>query len=168
MDIFVRPLSANDSIAELTHLLHAAYAQLAALGFNYTAVDQSEAVTRERIAQGECYVAAADGALVGTILFTTPDQTHGSPWLGKADVCEFHQFGVLPRYQGSGIGSRLLDHVENRARALSATEIAFNTSEGAHQLIGWYVRRGYRHIEHIQWEGKTYRSVIMSKTLQAS
>ncbi len=34
--IIIRDLQPGDSIAEMTRLLHAAYAGLAAMGFNYT------------------------------------------------------------------------------------------------------------------------------------
>ena len=49
MTIVIRPLVTDDSIAELTNLLHAAYNGLGDLGFNYTAVDQSEDVTRKEL-----------------------------------------------------------------------------------------------------------------------
>ena len=56
MAAVLRPWTDGDSIAELTALLHAAYASLAAQGWNFTAVDQPESVTRERLAgaQGWC------------------------------------------------------------------------------------------------------------------
>lgn len=48
----IRPFSATDSVAELTSLLHRAYARLAQMGLNYTAVDQSPDVTARRIEGG--------------------------------------------------------------------------------------------------------------------
>ncbi len=50
--ILIRPLAVSDSIAELMALLHRTYTKLGALGLRFTAVDQSEAKTRERIANG--------------------------------------------------------------------------------------------------------------------
>lgn len=163
--VTLRPLSRDDSIADLTRLLHAAYARLAAMGFNYTAVDQSEAVTRERTERGECLVAELDGRVVGTITFYPAHKAGGSPWLDRPEVASIGQFGVEPDLQASGIGSRLMDLAEERARGTGAEELALDTSEGALHLIAWYERRGYRLIEHVQWEGKVYRSVIMSKRL---
>ena len=49
----IRPLLPSDSLEELTALLHAAYASLAAQGWNFTAVDQSVAMTRERLADSQ-------------------------------------------------------------------------------------------------------------------
>ena len=163
MTFVIRTLDEGDSIADLTVLLHASYAQLGAVGFNYTAVDQSEDVTRNRIKNGECHVAIDGGRLIGTILFCR--HYHGSPWYEQRHVAAFAQFGVLPDCQRAGLGRRLVDVAEDRARATGATDIALDTSEGAHHLVQWYERLGYRTVEIAQWRGKTYRSVIMSKSL---
>jgi GNAT superfamily N-acetyltransferase len=164
--VAIRALRDSDSLDELTALLHAAYSQLGRLGFNYTAVDQAVAVTRERIAGGECYVATANGALVGTVLL----HRHATDchWFRQPHVATIHQFGVLPAHQRGGVGSQLLDFAERRAVGLSASELALDTAEGAAHLIDWYARLGYRHVATEQWEGKTYRSVILSKLLQSS
>jgi hypothetical protein len=43
--------------------------------------------------------------------------------------------------------------------------MAVDTAEPATHLVAWYARLGYRPVETVQWRGKKYRSVIMSKTL---
>lgn len=164
----VRELAPTDSIADLTALLHAAYAQLGGMGFNYTAVDQTEDVTRKRISRGLCLVATDNGALVGTIMFHPPGQSAGCPCYERHDVATIGQFGVLPERQGTGTGTRLLREAEALAIARGAAELALDTSKGAAHLISWYEREGFRFVEHAQWPGKTYRSVIMSKPLQPS
>ena len=58
--IIVRPIDSTDCLATITELLHSAYARLGAMGFNYTAVDQTEETTRKRVAGGTCLV-AVDG-----------------------------------------------------------------------------------------------------------
>ncbi|HEY1544177.1 MAG TPA: GNAT family N-acetyltransferase [Xanthobacteraceae bacterium] len=165
--ISIRPLGSHDSIDALTALLHRAYAALAAKGWNYTAVDQSVDVTRERVAQGACLV-AVDGQsrIVGTITYDPPEISYdGSPWLCRPDVAHLAQFGVEPLRQGGGIGARLMAAVEGMARTDGAREIALDTAEPAMHLVEWYARCGYRFIEYVQWRGKRYRSVIMSKAL---
>ncbi len=162
--LVIRPLADADSLADLTELLHAAYAQLGQLGFNYTAVDQTEDVTRSRITGGECYVACEGDRLVGTIMFYRNSKGH-CPWYSLPQVATVGQFGVHPAFQRSGVGRKLMTLVEGRAVATGAAEIALDTSEGATHLIDWYSRLGYRFVEHAQWTGKTYRSVILSKTL---
>ncbi|MHB1205030.1 MAG: GNAT family N-acetyltransferase [Rhodospirillaceae bacterium] len=163
MSLVIRALAETDSLTELTKLLHAAYAPLGQRGFNYTAVDQTEDVTRSRIARGECYVARDENLLVGTILFRR--QSRGHPWYEQPHVSTVGQFAVLPAFQRRGIGNKLMALAESRAVTAGATEIALDTSEGADHLIGWYGRLGYRPVGHAQWTGKTYRSVILSKSL---
>jgi hypothetical protein len=58
-----------------------------------------------------------------------------------------------------------MEVVEQRAADLGATELALDTSEAATHLIRFYANRRYRFIEHIQHEGKNYRSSVFSKTL---
>jgi len=72
---------------------------------------------------------------------------------------------VEPQVQSRGIGSRLLDHVERRAKALGAAELSCDTAEPAKHLIEFYNRRGYRFIQYAQWKSTNYRSVILSKCL---
>lgn len=165
--MIIRELAATDSIVGMTTLLHAAYARLGGMGFNYTAVDQTEEVTRSRIARGHCLVAVDDGALVGTIMFHPPGRSAGCPCYERPDVATIGQFGVLPGRQGIGTGTRLLRHAEELALASGAAELALDTSEGADHLIGWYEREGFRFVEYAQWEGKSYRSVIMSRPIHS-
>lgn len=162
----IRPLAESDSIEALTTLLHRAYAGLAALGFNYTAVDQTAAVTRSRIRDGQCFVAEMDGEIVGTIMLYPPGQGGGCPWYDNPEVAKIGQFGVEPRLQGRGIGARLLERVEAEAIKTGIPELALDTAEGANHLVAWYGRCGYRFIENAQWRGKVYRSVILSKSLK--
>lgn len=166
--MIIRELAPTDSIPEMTALLHAAYARLGGMGFNYTAVDQTEDVTRSRIVRGHCLVAIDDGAIVGTIMVYPPGRSAGCPCYERPDVATIGQFGVMPGRQGAGTGTRLLRCAEELALASGAAELALDTSEGADHLIGWYEREGFRFVEHAQWEGKTYRSVIMSKRLRST
>ncbi len=164
-ELIVRAFGPTDSIPAMTGLLHAAYARLGAMGFNYTAVDQSEDVTRKRNSRGDCLVAIESGVLVGTIMYHRPGRSKGCRCYERPDVATIGQFGVIPDRQGGGIGTRLLRAAEQMAVANGAAELALDTSEGADHLIAWYEREGFRFVEHAQWEGKTYRSVIMSKRL---
>jgi ribosomal protein S18 acetylase RimI-like enzyme len=164
--IAIRPIGPGDSIDELTALLHRSYARLGKMGLNYTAVDQSAETTRIRLSRGVGFAAVdPQESIVGTIVFYLPQHSTGSPWLERPDVAHFGQFAVDPALQRRGIGSRLMDLVEEQARAAGAEEIALDTAEPAIHLIELYQRRGYRFIEYAQWRGKRYRSVIMSKSL---
>ncbi len=163
MAIAIRLLNASDSIADLTALLHSAYSGLQRLGFNYTAVDQPEEVTRQRVDGGECYVAFDDDRLVGSILFRR--RPRGCAWYEQPHVAAVHQFGVLPAAQRQGVGLQLMRLSEKRALETGATELALDTAEGATHLVDWYKRLGYRKVAIEQWRDKTYRSLILSKQL---
>lgn len=165
-EIELRCLTPSDSISELTHFLHRAYANLAAMGLRYMATHQSEEITQRRVAGGDCYVAISAGTLVGTILFKSIEQTRGSAWLDRPHVASFGQFAVAPELRSMGLGARLMDLVESRGIETGAAELALDTAEPADHLVEWYSRRGYRFIEYVQWDTTNYRSVIMSKTIQ--
>lgn len=152
-------------MAELTLLLHRAYARHAERGLKYFASHQDADETLKRVARGECYLAIHDGRMTGTITWCDPARARGSPWYDRPDVASFGQFAVDPPWQGRGIGSRLLELVENRAAACGATELALDTAEGADDLIRYYTKRGFRFIEYVQWEVVNYRSALLSKTL---
>jgi N-acetylglutamate synthase-like GNAT family acetyltransferase len=158
-------LATEDDVVCLTALLHRAYARLGAMGLRFRAVDQTEDVTRKRMASGECYLAIADRTLVGTVLFQSPSLTKGSTWLDRPDVASLHQLAVEPGWQRSGLGARLIEWAEARAAACGAQEIALDTAEPADHLRAWYASLGYRLIEFAQWAHTNYRSVIMSKRL---
>lgn len=163
--IAVRQLVADDSLVELTDLLHRAYAPLAEMGLRYMATHQSVEVTRRRVEQGQCFVALAGGVISGTIVFKETGQTRGCPWYDRSDVASIGQFAVEPALQGNGLGRRLMALAEERALTSGARELALDTAEPASHLIAWYERLGYRHIEYADWGHTNYRSVIMSKTL---
>ena len=164
--MIIRKFAPTDPIENITSLLHDAYAELGRMGFNYTAVDQTDEVTRERIARGDCLVATDNNELIGTIMFMEPSRSWGgTPWYARPDVAVIGQFGVHPLYQRRGVGSLLLRAAEQLAVVSGATELALDTSEGADHLVAWYQRQDFRFIEYAQWKGKTYRSVIMSKTI---
>lgn len=166
-EVSIRSLAAQDSIEQLTLLLHRAYKRLADMGLKYVATHQSPDVTRKRIGTGVCLVAERDGDIVGTILYRTPDTAGHSPWLDRPDVAHISQFAVEPELQKQGIGRRLIAAAEERALVDGALELALDTAETAEHLIRYYERLGYRYIEPIDWRPHTnYLSVVMSKTLK--
>lgn len=154
---------------ELTTLLHRAYRGQMEMGLQPLAGRQDAATTRKRTSNGECYLAiqsTPEGArIVGTILFHEVEDAKGPPWFQRKDVDSFSQFGVDPEIQGKGIGQMLLDTVERRAAECGARELALSMAEPDTGLMQYYLRRGYRFIEHWQWPYTNYRSAILSKPL---
>ncbi|HEY4201618.1 MAG TPA: GNAT family N-acetyltransferase [Devosiaceae bacterium] len=165
--ITIRPWQETDSVSELTALLHRAYARLAAMGLRYMATHQGDEVTRQRIAEGECFIALLEGRICGTIVVKGSDKTKGCPWYDRPGVASLGQFAVEPELQSNGLGRRLITMAEQQAAAAGASEIALDTAEPATHLVGWYTRLGYRFVEYAQWTHTNYRSVILSKPLVA-
>lgn len=165
-DIVIRPLTPADSLEELTALLHRAYKRLADLGFNYTAVDQSVETTRERIEGCECFIATLDDRICGTVNLDLRGRDD-PPWVaGRKDCAYASQLAVEPTLRKLGLGAKLMDIAESRARDAGFAFCVGDTSERADYLIAFYTGRGYEIVDHVQWDGKTYRSVVLAKKLR--
>jgi GNAT superfamily N-acetyltransferase len=171
MAVALRPLAPSDSLEALTALLHRAYARLGAMGLNYTAVDQSALTTRARFASGQGFVVEEGGALVGCVVVAGPFDaaknpgTRRSPWYLRRDVAHLHQLAVDPAQQGQRLGDQLVAACETWAREQGFRAIALDTAEPAHHLRTRYARLGYAEADHVQWDGKRYRSLILIKPL---
>lgn len=162
----VRPLGPDEPVAPLTALLHRAYASLAALGLNYTAVDQADDVTARRARRGLCLLAELDGRLVGTISGHRGGPEGAHPWERRPDAFVLEQLAVEPGLQRGGIGAALLDAAEAYAKAAGATVAVGDTAAPAGHLVAYYGARGYRVVDTVQWPGKVYRSVVLAKDLR--
>lgn len=162
----IRLLDNSDSVPDITALLHRAYARLGGMGLNYTAVDQSPEVTAKRIRGGTCFVATMDDTLVGTIVVQPTYAQNECDYFTRPGVAAAHQFAVEPTRQGLGIGRSLLSKAEEWATDQGFRELAMDTAEQATHLIDLYKGLGYRHVDWVQWTGKVYRSVVLSKMLR--
>lgn len=169
----IRPLDATrDDLVALTALLNRAYAPLAAAGMNFTAATQDVATTRERVARGRVLV-AEDGAgrIVGCLGVADPYDPAAAPWAADArwlcapDSAHLQQFAVEPALQRAGLGRALLRAGEADAVARGYVRAVLDTAEPAAHLRRWYAAEGYAEVGHVRWEGKAYRSVVMTKPL---
>lgn len=166
--IELRRIDPTEALEPLTAMLHRAFSGLGRMGLNCTCVDQSAQVTRERIAKGECYAAAHDGRLVGTVTLYAPDSDSPSAWYHRADVASVHQLAVAPEHQCSGVGAGLLQFAESWATERGYAELALDTAQPARHLLAFYLRHGYRFVESVRFPGKAYFSVVLSKDLRTS
>lgn len=179
-DLVIRKIRPTDSISEITHLLHRAYAGQIKAGLQPLAGRQGDDVTADRAAHSECFLALlpdpkqaakpdpknrAKQKIVGVILFEEKEKATFPPFFLKPHVCHFAQFGVDPDMQGKGIGRALLEKVEERARELGAEELALSMAEPDRPLYDFYINRGFRFVEFWQWPYTNYRSCILSKAL---
>lgn len=154
-----------DSINDITDLLHRAYKRLADMGLNFVATYQDAEETRTRLIKGEGFVLYSGEKLTGTITLYKERKKSQCQWYREEGVSYFGQFAVEPGLQNNGIGSRLMEFIEDYAAKSGLKEIALDTSEKAQHLIDYYTKRGYRFVQFHQWDRVNYRSVVMSKKL---
>lgn len=163
--IRIRRLCPSDSLEALTGLLHRAFAPLGRRGLNCQSVDQGVDTTRERVALGDCFVAVAGENIVGTLTLHGPDPASPVRRYRRATVASIHQFAVEPEYQGGGVGQALLLSAERGAAKAGFLELALDTPQPARHQRAYYGRRGFDEVETVQFEGRRYRSVVLSKAI---
>ena len=163
--IRVRPLSKEDSLCDLTSLLHRAYERNTRNGIHYSVAIATEEQIRETSEKGKCFIAEKNGAIVGTVMYYSPEQARGTEWYNNPSVAVVGRLAVDPQYQGQQIGKILLNHVEDCARAHRATELALDTAKQAAILVGYYKSLGYREVGEVKWQGTGFTNIILSKPL---
>lgn len=135
------------------------------MGLRFLATYQDDDMTRERLFEGIGFVAILDDAIVGTVSAYSASRSEECGWYRNPGVWCFGQFAVEPDLQKSGLGSSMLQFVEDVSRREGGLELALDTSEQATHLIDYYTRRGFRFIEYVKWPSTNYRSVVLSKNL---
>jgi GNAT superfamily N-acetyltransferase len=167
--VVLRRLDADlDSLDKLTEMLHRAFARLAQMGLNCTCVDQSVRTTEMRAARGDCYVAACDGQIVGTMTLCGRDSGSSCELYHHSELATIRQFAVDPLYQDRGIGKSMLALADHWAATRGYAELALDTPEPAQHLVAWYRGQGFRIVDTVHFDGKRYDSVILSKYTVAS
>ena len=132
---------------------------------NFSAVDQDENETLERLQRGVTIVGVLRGRIVATGT-VNPQPVRGRSNTYRAlDTAHFGQFAVEPSLQGNGIGGELWVRLEAAAKEAGKTFMACDTAAPAEHLIAYYRARGYEIVERVQWRDKTYESEILRKPL---
>jgi ribosomal protein S18 acetylase RimI-like enzyme len=104
-------------------------------------------------------LAAADGELCGFAAWYTTDE----PATAKLD-----KLYVLPQRQRSGVGGRLIGHVEGLARQAGAAVLVLNVNKHNAQAIRAYQRHGFAVREAVVvdiGEGFVMDDYVMAKSL---
>lgn len=151
----IRPAGPQDGPAAL-RVLHAAHAWNMANGFNFTAASMDLPTLVARMRPETFFVAEHGGRLVGTVE-VLPDEAPG--------LWSLHLLGVDPAFGPRGLGRALVAFAERHAREHGATLMRLDTPENHPWLPGYYQRLGYHVTGTVQWEGKRYRSVWLTKVL---
>lgn len=166
-DVAVRRFVEADA-APLTEVLHAAYAELAGMGLNFTAVDQDVATTTRRAMAGACWVAEHGEQLLGTVTLSFPPYApvlEKWPAAAEPGTAWLNQLAVAPAAQGMGLAGMLFRTALQWARDRGARLVGLDTAAPAIRLVKLYQRWGFVERGTIHWEGKSYDSVVMTMGL---
>lgn len=163
-EIVIREWESGDSVEELTALLHRAYAKWGERGLLFTAVDQGNETTRDRLNGAINFVAVQGRRLVGSISVYSGPKEHSPEYYARPGVWFFGQFAVEPSLQGTGIGARLIVAAEQAAGEGGAAELACDTRMGAPELADYYQRRGYSIVAEHHWDDGQ-DSHVLARTL---
>ena len=134
-DVVVRPFYADDSVA-VSALIATTMRESNARDYPadrlealiaYFTPEKLQVLAQER----DCLVALHDRTVIGT---------------AAREGNELATFFVLPEHQGKGVGSRLLERLERRARGAGISQLRVDAS-----LTGasFYEHRGYRRTGHV-------------------
>ena len=167
MNFQIREFQDSDPVSEITALLHLAYKPLADDGLKYLASYQDDERTLSRIKTGRCFLLTYGPKISGIITYYAADKNRADwPEIYLEDgSAHFGQFAIEPALQKHGLGSILMNYIEQFALAEGNHTLCFDTAESATHLINYYSKRGYHFAAYHQWDTTNYRSVIMKKHL---
>jgi len=162
----IRRLRPEDSLEELTHLVHAAYAARLAEGLRFVGTHQTVEITAERIAGGHAFVAADGERLIGTVIARPPQAKSSAPLYREPRTWSFGQLAVLPEFNGRGLGWQLQVSAVELALEHGARTMALDTAAPAQRLIALYETWGYQIVGRADWRPTTnYESVLMARPI---
>ncbi|WP_231186517.1 GNAT family N-acetyltransferase [Haladaptatus sp. DYF46] len=151
----IRRASVTDA-ETLVDVYHSAYRENRELGFPAKAESVSESDIAEWIRTNRVYVAEGDDGVVGGVRLETTDE----------DRVKLSRFGVHEDWKGEGIGSRLLEYVEDVVRADGYATI-WLTTPGEHPFLpDLYRRRGYEKTGEYPLDFRRYDEIVMEKRVR--
>ncbi|QLD86947.1 GNAT family N-acetyltransferase [Natronomonas halophila] len=140
----------------LAAVYRSAYRENRELGFPAKA----ESATADRVSgwirDQRVFVAERDGAIVGGVRVepTAPERLKVS------------RFGVDETHKGEGIGTTLLQHVEDWARAEGYSTVWLTTPGEHPSLPGFYRDRGYEKTGDYPLDHRDYDEIVMEKRVR--
>jgi ribosomal protein S18 acetylase RimI-like enzyme len=147
--VTLRPATTAD-VAAVEAIALAAYTPyVEAIGVRPGPLDDDYAAA---VADGDTWVADQDGRVVGLLVLRM-----------LPDHALIENVAVSPESQRTGIGGRLLDHAEDRARQHGRPELRLYTHVRMTRNIELYTRRGFR--ETSRESGHERARVFMTKRL---
>lgn len=162
----IREVNDQDSIPEITALLHRAYARNAAVGLRFNACHQNDERTRLRLSEGAGFVMEREGRLVGTLALCLFEDLPYGTFNPNGLVASFGQFAIEPELSKLNLGGLLIRKAEERARSAGATFLALDTAKPAAGLVAYYQRQGFETVGEVDYRPSTnYDSWVLAKRL---
>jgi len=139
----------------LAAVYRSAYAENRELGFPAKAESATAAEVREWIESATVLVAAVEGTVVGGVRLERTD----------GDRAKLSRLGVHEDWKGEGLGGRLVDATEARARDRGAAVLRLTTPGEHPYLPAFYRRRGYERTGTYPLEYREYDEIVLEKPL---
>jgi len=95
-----------------------------------------------QIALGQVYVASCGSTFAGYVVF-----------YGERDHIHLENIAVVPTQAGKGIGKRLMEYVEQSARASGLNAVVLYTNEAMTENLAMYPKLGYVETERKNQDG---------------
>ena len=92
-------------------------------------------------------LASVDDAVIGYGLahvMPVDDSWISDTWITGKRIGEIESLSVLPEYRGSGLGSVLLDRLEQHLHDIGVNDLILGALPGNSDAIRLYQRRGYQ------------------------
>ena len=146
----------SDDVEALTTLYHDAYAETVVRGLPASAAWVEEETVAEWVREDHVLVAAVGEELVGAVRLTDHEG-----W----DRPVLTRLGVASEWKRQGIGTRLMDEAESRAREDAWDRIRLTVARGHPYLVEWYRERGYEVVGLYELDDRPYDEHVMEKAL---
>lgn len=145
----------QEDAERLVTVYRSAYRENRELGYPTKAASATEADIHDWLEATRVFVAEIDGRVVGAIRIeeTNPERA------------KISRLGVHEDWKRNGIGSALLDHAEELARAEGFDAVWLTTPEDHPHLLSFYRDQGYRETGDYPLEYRAYDEVVMVKSL---
>lgn len=117
---------------------------------------------------GEFLVATHDGEVIGMGAFRPVDEEIAALHAGVDDrAAEIKRMRVAPDHQREGVGQRLYDELERRARERGVRELVLDTVPSLTAARRFYEANGFRHERdvEVEWQGEELTLVLYRKRL---
>lgn len=147
-------------VPKLRILLNSAYKRLADMNLNFNATFQDDELTADGLLDGRTFVLDLGGKLLGTMKLRKQNVIDDRPCLYVG------RFAVDPELQGQGLGLHLLKLVEKLALQEGCQCLQLDTAQPAEHLLKFYQGQGFQIKKPTYFEGKTYVSWILEKSLK--